>query len=108
MREQRLNLLFQFVHRGIDLARERLDECQFVRGQAVSFQARHGFDAPDAGGNGVFADDAEQTDLARRARVRAAAKFHRITIQLPCLAADLDDADDVAVFVAEELHHVLA
>ena len=70
--------------------------------------ARDGFNAPDARRNGAFADDAEQTDLARRARVRAAAKFHGITVQLPGVAADLDDADHVAVFVAEELHHVLA
>ena len=82
MREQGLDFLFQFVHRRIDLARERLDELQFVVRLAVGFQAGHGFDAPDARRNGAFADDAEQANLARRARVRAAAKFHGITVQL--------------------------
>jgi len=40
--------------------------------------------------------------------MRAAAQFHRVTVELPGVAADLDDAHRVAVFVAEELHHVLA
>ena len=40
--------------------------------------------------------------------MRAAAKFHRVAVELPGFAADLDDADGVAVFVAEKLHHVLA
>ena len=38
----------------------------------------------------------------------AAAEFHRVTVEGEGLAADLDDADEVAVFVAEELHDVLA
>ena len=109
VREQRFDFLFQFVNRRIHFARERFDQMQLRHSRvAISFKSGNGFDAPDARRNRAFADDAEQTDLARRARVRAAAKFHRITIQLPCAAADLDDADGVAVFVAEELHHVLA
>ena len=74
----------------------------------VGFQAGDGFDAAHAGGDGGLGHDAEQTDLAGRARVRAAAQFHRVTVELVRRAADLDDADGVAVFVAEELHHVLA
>ena len=38
----------------------------------------------------------------------AAAEFHRVAVQRVAFAADLDDADDLAVFVAEELHDVLA
>ena len=40
--------------------------------------------------------------------VGAAAEFHRVAVELRGAAADLHDADGVAVFVAEELHHVLA
>ena len=40
------------------------------------------------------------------AHVRAAAEFHGVTVQLVGVAADLHHADDVAVFVAEELHDV--
>ena len=36
----------------------------------------------------------------------ASAELHRITVEGSALAADLDDADFVPVFVAEELHHV--
>ena len=42
-------------------------------------------------------------DLACRSHVRAAAKFHRITIQLVRRSADLHHANGVAVFLAEEL-----
>ena len=108
MFQQRLNLLFQFMHRRIHLARERLDERNFVGGFAIGFEAGNGFNAPHTGGNGVLAHDAEQADLARRARVRAAAKFHRIAVQLAPLAADLQHADGVAVFLAEKLHDVVA
>ena len=40
------------------------------------------------------------------ADVRAGAEFHRPTVEGSGLAADLHDADGVAVFVAEELHDV--
>ena len=103
MFQQRLDFLFQFMHRRIHLARQQFDERHFVRGFAIGFEAGNGFDAPHAGGDGVFAHDAEQADLARRACVRAAAQFHRITVQLAPLPADLQDADGVAVFFAEKL-----
>ena len=54
----------------------------------------------------LSAEDPERTDVARRAHVGAAAEFHRVAVQLVRLAADLHDADEVAVFVAEELHDV--
>ena len=108
MREQQLDFLFQFVQRRIDFAGNALDELQLLVRQIISRQARDSFNSPDARRNRAFADDAEQTNLARRARVRAAAKLHGITVQLPCPSANLDDAHRVAVFVAEELHHVLA
>src|SRR5207253_9390589 len=106
--EQGLDLLLQLGHGRIHFAGERFDETQLVRGSAVGFEAGNGFNTPHAGGNRVFADDAEQTDLAGRAGVRAAAKLHRVTVQLPCPAPDLNDPDGVAVFVAEELQDVLA
>ena len=55
-----------------------------------------------------FAHDAEQADLARGARVRAAAKLHRVAVQRCRPAADLHHAHAVAVFLAEELHDVRA
>ena len=96
------------MHGRVHLARQQFDERNFIGGFAVGFESGNSFDAAHTGGNGVFAHDAEQADLAGRARVRAAAKFHRITVQLPCPTADLDDTDGVAVFVAEELPYVLA
>ena len=96
------------MNRRIHLAGERLDESHFISGFLVGFEAGHGFNAPDAGGNRAFADDTEQTNLAGRACVRAAAKLHGITVQLRRVTADLNDANNVAVFLAEELHHVLA
>ena len=36
----------------------------------------------------------------------AAAKLHRVAVERVALAADFDDADDLAVLVAEELHDV--
>ena len=38
--------------------------------------------------------------------VGAAAEFHRVAVERFVAPADLDDADEVAVFVAEELHDV--
>ena len=62
--------------------------------------------APDARRHRGFTDDAEQADLAGRAGVRAATKFHGVSVQLPGFATNLNDADGIAVFVAEELHDV--
>ena len=56
------------------------------------------------GGDGAFADEAEEADLTGVARVRAAAEFHAPTIELVRLAADLHDADEVAVFFTKEGH----
>ena len=38
----------------------------------------------------------------------AAAKFHRVAVERVGFTADLDDADELAVLVAEELHDVFA
>ena len=76
MREQCFDLFLQFAHGRIHFARESLDEMQLVGGFAVGFEAGDGFDAADAGGDGAFADDAEQANLAGGAGVRAAAEFH--------------------------------
>ena len=59
--------------------------------------AGDGFDAADAGGDGGFADELEQADLAGGGGVGAAAELGREV-------ADLDDADAVAVLFAEERH----
>ena len=106
--EQGLDLLLQFADGRVDLAGEGLDELQLLVRPLVGLQAGDGLDAPDAGGDGRLGDDAEQADLARGAGVRAAAKLHRVAVQRGGLAADLHHAHHVAVFLAEELHDVLA
>ena len=108
MRQQGFDLLLQFRDRGIHLAGEGFDQAHLLRGFTVGFQAGDGFDAAYAGGNRTLGRDAKQTNFARRTGVSAAAQLHRITIQLLRLAADLDDPDGLAVFLAEELHHVFA
>ena len=54
-------------------------------------------DAPRARADGALAEDRERPDLRGRAHVRAAAELDRP-------AADVDDAHDVAVLLAEEHH----
>ena len=68
--------------------------------------AAEGLDAAHAGGDGAFAADLEETDLAGPADVGAAAKLHRVAVEGAGAAADLHDAHRISVFVAEELHHV--
>ena len=68
---------------------------EFPKMQAQGFAA-HGFDAADAGGDGGFVEDFEVADLVGVADVGASAEFLGEV-------ADGDDADGVAVFVAEEL-----
>ena len=68
--------------------------------------AADGFDAADAGGDGAFGFDFEKADVFGVGDVCAAAEFHGIAVEGFVAAADLDDANEVAVFVAEELHDV--
>ena len=63
-------------------------------------------DASNAGCDGAFGFDFEKADVAGVTDMRAAAEFLRVTVELVRLAADLHDADDIAVFVAKELHDV--
>src|SRR5580692_8797925 len=57
--------------------------------------AGDGLDAARACGDGAFGHDFHQPDFARGGDMGAAAEFAAI-------AADIDDADDLAVFVAKE------
>jgi hypothetical protein len=57
--------------------------------------AGDGFDAARAGGDGHLGDDFDEADFAGGGNVRAAAEFAAV-------AADVHDADELAVFVAEE------
>ena len=59
--------------------------------------AGHRFDPANTGANTALADDLEQADLRRVADMAAAA-------QLQAVVADLHDADDIAVFLAEQRH----
>lgn len=81
--------------------------CDVFLYDAVAVGAGGGFDAADAGGDGAFAFDFEEADGGCAAGVGAAAEFHRDAVEGSFFAAHLDDADDVAVFVAEELADVL-
>ena len=57
-------------------------------------------DAARAGGDGHLGDNLDDANLARGAHVRAAAEFLGE-------AADVDEADALAIFVAEERQHVV-
>src|ERR1700752_1256815 len=59
--------------------------------------ARERLDAPHAGGHATLFGDDEQTDIARRPHVSAAAQLHTE-------ARDRHDAHTVAVLLAEERH----
>ncbi len=58
-----------------------------------------GLDATGTGGDGAFADDVDEADLAGVVDVGAAAEFGAEDV---AIVADFDDADFAAVFVAEE------
>src|SRR2546425_7366081 len=65
---------------------------------------RDGFDAPRSGRDGFFSYNPEWTDLACRSHVRAAAEFHRVSVERVRCAANLQNTDSVAVFLAEKLN----
>ena len=68
--------------------------------------AADGFDASHAGGDGSFGFDFEEADVFGVGDVGATAEFHGVAVEGFVAAADLHDANEVAVFVAEELHDV--
>src|SRR5262249_56460196 len=70
--------------------------------------ARDRFDASRPGGNRSFLHNPTRPDLRCRSYVGAAAKFHRIAIQFLRIAADLENPDSVAVFLAKELLDLLS
>ena len=74
-----------------------------MAGGGKCFQTGDGFDTANAGRYGAFTDQPEQTDFAGMAGVSATAQFHAPSVHLVWLAADLHDADMVAIFPAEEL-----
>src|SRR5690348_15441837 len=65
--------------------------------------AGDGFDAAYSGGDGFFADDFQDADVADFVDVRAAAKFLGIEATWGAFVGNGDDADvGVRIFVAEE------
>ena len=103
--KQGLDLLLNVMRTlSADFAAEQLDQISISTGGVVGFEPGNGFDTADAGGDGAFADEAEEADLTSVARVGAAAEFHAPAIELVRLAADLHDADEVAILLAEESH----
>lgn len=108
LREQLIELLLEVGSTlGADFSGEELQEVGIGFGGVVGFEAGDGFDASHASGDGSFGDEAEKADLAGVAGVGAAAEFHAPTIERMRFAADLDDADVLGVFFAEELHDAL-
>ena len=65
--------------------------------------AGQGLDAADAGGDRALGHDAEQRDVAGAADVGAAAQLDRVGAAVRRLA-HRDDADLVAVLLAEQRH----
>ena len=79
--EHRFDFLFHLRQRRAKL-RRHLFQASPSRARLISRQPGDRFDAAHAGGDRALGDDPEKTDLAGRARVRAAAEFHRIAIEL--------------------------
>jgi hypothetical protein len=93
---------------SVQFARDGLDRLEVGEGTVVGLEAGDGFDAADAGGDGAFTDDAEVADFTSAASVGAAAEFHGVAVEFLRVAADLDDADLVAVFFTEEMGDIAA
>ena len=72
-------------------------------GLVVGELAGDRLDAADAGGDGTLGDDAEQRDVAGAADMGAAAQLDRVGLAVLALA-HRDDADLVAVLLAEQRH----
>ena len=87
---QLLARLLELGANGVELARATVEE-------RPRLARRDGFDPARAGADGALREDRERPDLGGRAHVRAAAELARD-------ALDLDDADDVAVLLAEQHH----
>ena len=108
LREQLIELLLEVGSTlGADFSGEELQKVGIGFGGVVSLHPGDGFNAAHASGDGSFGDEAEEADLAGVAGVGTAAEFHAPTIERMRFAADLDDADVLGVFFAEELHDAL-
>src|SRR5262252_48839 len=66
-------------------------------------EAGHGFDAADAGGDGLFTDDFEDADVADVVNMNPAAEFFRVKASRGAFVGNGNDADvGVRVFVSEK------
>src|SRR5207248_6274667 len=78
----------------------------FLPCPCLSGATRDGFDSPRSRRNRFFLYNPKQPDFAGRTHVRAAAEFHRVTIERARRSADLQHAYGVTVFLAEKLNDV--
>src|SRR5581483_11058481 len=97
-RVRRLGLLLRLLlARTLELAAQLVRLARALAQERVRLTRGDGLDAARARTDGALAEDDERADLRRRADVGAAAQLHRP-------AADVDDAHDVAVLLAEQHH----
>ncbi len=98
--EQGLQFLLHVVRSGVEARIDGLERGFLVDDEVERGLAGDGFDAARACGDGHFSRDLDEADLARGRHVRAAAEFLGV-------AADVDQADELAVLVAEEGERVV-
>ncbi len=89
--------LLRLLARAVELLAEQVRLARALVQQRERLAGGDRLDAPRAGADGALVEDHERPDLGRRADVRPAAELDRP-------AADVDDAHDVAVLLAEEHH----
>ena len=98
--QDQFEFLGDVLHAGVEPGADDREGGFFGSDMVKRGLAGDGLDAAGAGGDGHLGDDLDDADLAGGGHVRAAAEFLGI-------AADVDDADALAVFVAEEGEHVI-
>jgi hypothetical protein len=90
---------------AVDLSGNIMQAMGILNRKVGCFQSSDSLDATNAGGDGGLTEDAEKSDLAGGAAMGACAQFHGISIEVSG-AADLDDANGLAIFITEKLHDV--
>src|SRR5688572_29050071 len=103
--EQRRDALREIGGKSLQRRRRLVQQALLLGDVGFRRRAGHRFDAAHAGADRAFADDLEQADVAGAPHMGAAAQLGREDLVLVGrLAAHRDDADLVAVFLAEQRH----
>src|SRR4051812_12650237 len=103
MGEKRIDFFLELANGSIQFSSDGLNRLQVGERAVISFSARDRFNAANARRHSTLGGNAEITDLTGGTGVCAAAKFHRVAVELAGLAANLNDADPVTIFLTEEM-----